>query len=200
MSRTHQIIKRVIDIIGTSFFLVVLSPVMLLAAIFIVLESTGPVVFYNPRCGKDGREFRMYKFRSMIHNAADMRSQLTNEAEGSVFKVESDPRITRVGRVLRRTSIDELPQLVNVLIGDMSLVGPRPLALEEMSADKTWMETRLKVDQGVTGLWQVKGRVTKKFADWVKYDTEYVNNQSLTLDLKILFLTVWAVLSGRGAY
>lgn len=196
----YNTFKRIIDIIGAVSGIIFLSPFAILILILIKLDSPGPVFFIQRRCGKDCKEFGMYKFRSMIKDAHLMRPLLQNEVEGSVFKIKNDPRITRVGKILRSTSIDELPQLLNVLRGEMSLVGPRPLAADEMTADENWRELRISVKPGITGLWQVKGRGGREFAEWIKYDTEYVMNRSLSLDIKILFMTVWVVLKGRGAY
>lgn len=196
----YNAFKRIIDIAGALSGIIFLSPFAILIPILIKLDSPGPVFFIQRRCGKDGKEFGMYKFRSMVKDAHLMRSLLQNEVEGSVFKIKDDPRITRVGKILRSTSIDELPQLFNVLRGEMSLVGPRPLAADEMSADENWRELRLRVKPGITGLWQVMGRGNREFSEWIQYDTEYVMNQSLFLDIKILFMTVRVVLKGRGAY
>lgn len=188
------------DLIIAMFMLAFLTPIFIIIAILIRLDSKGPVFFVQKRCGKGGVEFGMYKFRSMINDADSVKSFLKNEAEGSVFKIENDPRITRIGKYLRLSSLDELPQLFNIFIGNMSIVGPRPLAIKEMEADKEWKKTRLSVKPGLTGLWQVKGRHTKKFADWVKYDTEYVRNRSLFLDIKIILMTIGIVLKGKGSY
>lgn len=192
--------KRTIDILGAVFAILLFLPFFILISVLIKLDSDGPVFFMQRRCGKNGKEFWMYKFRSMAKDAHLMRPQLQNEVEGSVFKMKDDPRITRIGRFLRRTSLDELPQLFNVLRGEMSLVGPRPLASEEMTADEKWRELRLTVKPGITGLWQVKGRGNREFSEWVRYDTEYVMNQSFLLDVKILLMTFVVVLRGKGAY
>lgn len=196
----YNVLKRVIDITGALFGIIILLPIFILTALLIKLDSEGPVFFAQKRCGRGSREFNMYKFRSMIKNADILKLHLQNEAEGSVFKIRNDPRITRIGKILRRTSMDELPQIFNVLRGEMSLVGPRPLSIEEMKADEEWMKLRLSVKPGMTGLWQIKGRGNKRFADWLRYDTEYVKNKSLLLDIKILFMTVWVVIKGKGAY
>ena len=142
----------------------------------------------------------MYKFRTMVKDAELLKKELKNEMDGPMFKMRNDPRITQIGRVLRKWSFDELPQLLNVLKGEMSLVGPRPLANEEMTGDSNWKDIRLSVKPGVTGLWQIMGRSSGKFSDWVSYDIEYVQNRSLLLDLKILFLTIITVLKNTGAY
>lgn len=188
------------DLVIVIFTLAVLTPLFIIIAVLIKLDSSGPVFFVQRRSGKGGKEFNMYKFRSMISNAESVKHLLKNEAEGSVFKIENDPRITRIGKYLRLSSLDELPQLFNILIGNMSIVGPRPLAHKEMEADKGWKNIRLSVKPGLTGLWQVKGRHTKRFSDWVKYDTEYVKNRSLFLDIKIILMTIGIVIKGKGSY
>ncbi len=136
----------------------------------------------------------------MVKDAPELREDLENDVDGSVFKLKDDPRITRVGRLLRRTSLDELPQVYCVLKGDMSMVGPRPLEDTEMSADRDWKRVRLSVKPGLTGLWQVKGRGMRDFNNWVKYDTEYVRKRSILMDIKIILMTVLAVIRGRGAF
>lgn len=193
------IIKRVFDIVSAMAVLILFAPVMLILGVIIKLDSQGPVIFSQLRMGKDGREFKMRKLRTMVVNAEEIKHQLTNEVDGPMFKVSRDPRVTRIGRFLRKWSIDELPQIVNVLRGEMSLVGPRPLADAEMRKNEHWRTTRLSVKPGLTGLWQIRGRGSRRFGDWVKYDTEYVRNFSLLLDMKILFLTIGAVLGRRGA-
>lgn len=196
----YSMLKRIIDIAGAISGIMFFMPFFLMAAFWIKLDSHGPVFFIQRRCGKKGREFGMYKFRSMVKDAEILKPQLKNGVNGSVFKLKNDPRITRAGRFLRKTSMDELPQLFNVLKGEMSLVGPRPLAKEEMTGDEKWRELRLIVKPGITGLWQVKGRGSKEFSDWIHYDTEYIMNRSLFLDAKILIMTVGTVLRGKGAY
>lgn len=193
-------LKRIFDIGVAVFGIIICLPIFILTSLFIKLDSRGPIFFKQIRCGRGGRGFKMYKFRSMVENAEVLKFQLQNEVDGSVFKIKEDPRVTRIGSFLRTASIDELPQLFNVLTGEMSLVGPRPLAAEEMTADEKWREIRLRVKPGITGLWQVKGRGNKDFSEWIRYDTEYVMNQSLLLDIKILLKTFGAVLKGRGAY
>ncbi len=195
------LIKRIVDIAGAAFGLLVASPVMLLAAIAIRVESAGPVFFKQVRAGRHGRKFTMYKFRSMVVDAETLRAKLEhlNEMNGPVFKIKRDPRITAVGRFLRATSIDELPQLFNVLLGDMSLVGPRPPLPSEVGQYEAWQRRRLSVKPGLTGLWQVSGRNQVDFEQWMALDLEYIDNWSLWLDLKILLRTVPAVLRGSGA-
>lgn len=192
--------KRTIDLLSALLGILFLIPFFAIIVLIIKMDSPGPAFFIQRRCGKGGKEFGMYKFRSMVKNAEALKPLLQNEVEGSVFKIKNDPRLTRVGRFLRQTSIDELPQLFNVLRGEMSLVGPRPLAAEEMTTDEKWREIRLRVKPGITGLWQVKGRGNREFSEWIRYDTEYVINRSLLLDIKILLMTVETLLKGRGAY
>lgn len=195
-------IKRATDIVLTFLGLVAISPILAAIAIAIKLDSPGPVLFRQQRVGKDGRHFAILKFRSMRQDAAAMVDQLRdrNEAIGPLFKIRADPRVTRVGKVLRRLSLDELPQLLNVLRGDMSLVGPRPPLPSEVAAYEDWQFGRLRTVPGITGLWQVSGRSEVPFHDMVRLDIHYIRNWSLGLDLEILARTVPAVLSSRGAY
>lgn len=198
--RIYKLEKKIIDAVLSSFGIVLMLPLFLMIAIAIKLDSSGPIFFMQKRSGKNGREFYMYKFRTMIKDAESFKKNLKNEVEGPVFKVRNDPRITRVGRILRTWSLDELPQFLNVLKGEMSLVGPRPLSRKEMTGNENWREIRLLVKPGMTGLWQVKGRQSDKFNKWIKYDIEYVQKRSLVLDIKILFLTINAVFRRKGAY
>ncbi|MEN6404765.1 MAG: sugar transferase [Armatimonadia bacterium] len=202
VSRSYQVAKRALDVVGASLALLVLGLPMLLVAIAIRLESRGPALFYQWRLGENGIPFRFCKFRSMVVNAEEERANLEqqNEAEGPIFKIRRDPRITRVGRWLRRTSFDETPQLFHVLSGQMSLVGPRPPLLEEVEGYEPWQRERLAVRPGLTCIWQVSGRSDIPFERWVELDIVYVRNRSFWLDLKILLLTIPAVLTGRGAY
>jgi len=193
--------KRAIDMVVAGAGLVLLAPVLLLVAIAIKLDSRGPIFYAQQRVGRNRRRFAMYKFRSMVVDADARQSELeaANEADGPVFKIERDPRVTRVGRLLRRTSLDELPQLVNVLTGDMSLVGPRPLPLRDVDRMHVrWHQRRFSVKPGITCLWQIQSR-QPKFDDWIRADMEYIVNWSLALDLRILALTLPAVISGQGA-
>jgi lipopolysaccharide/colanic/teichoic acid biosynthesis glycosyltransferase len=191
--------KAVGDACVSAALLALLSPLVLVVAALVKLDSPGPVFFYQRRCGRGGREFWMLKFRTMVAHAEALRPQLKNDHDGPMFKLLQDPRITRVGRYLRMSSLDELPQLVNVLRGEMSLVGPRPLAREEMAANAEWRQARLSVRPGMTGLWQINGRASRQFSDWVRYDMEYVAHRSFLGDLKILLRTIPAVLGRRGA-
>ncbi len=194
-------LKRSMDCLAAAFFLVVLSPVFLIIAILIKLTSKGPVIFRQIRCGLGGRRFTLYKFRSMIQGAEEKRSdlELLNERDGPVFKLSNDPRCTPMGRVLRRLSIDELPQLFNILKGDMSFVGPRPPLPEEVEKYARWQRRRLRMRPGLTCLWIFEGRGNLNFDRWMQSDLEYIDSWSLMLDLKILLRTVPIVLSTRGA-
>jgi lipopolysaccharide/colanic/teichoic acid biosynthesis glycosyltransferase len=193
--------KRTIDIFGSVFGLLLLSPLFLLIAALIKLISPGPIFFRQWRSGRGGRPFRMYKFRSMVTDAESRKDELMalNEQDGPAFKITGDPRITRLGRFLRDTSIDELPQLWNVLKGDMSLVGPRPLPCDETANCLDWQRRRLDVTPGLTCIWQVRGRSQVTFNEWVRMDVEYVQRRSLWCDVKILLATVPAVIARRGA-
>jgi exopolysaccharide biosynthesis polyprenyl glycosylphosphotransferase len=195
-------IKRVIDIVASSAALVLLSPIMIAAAFGIKATSDGPAIYAQERYGLNRRRFRMFKFRTMVQNAEGLQASLEsqNEASGPVFKIANDPRITPIGRFLRRSSIDELPQLFNVLRGDMSLVGPRPLPLRDVDRfTRSGDLRRFSVRPGVTCLWQVSGRSGIGFDEWVALDLQYIDRWSLLLDLVILLRTVPAVLRGTGA-
>lgn len=200
--RIYLTMKRVLDIIVSLFVILFGSPLFLMIALAVKLDSKGPIFFSQRRCAKGGRRFSMIKFRSMILGADDMQDDLRpkNEVDGPLFKIGNDPRFTRVGRFLRRTSLDELPQFFNVLMSDMSLVGPRPLVMEEMRYSPEWKEIRLRVKPGITGLWQVSGRSSISFHDWIRHDIHYVKNQSILLDIKIISKTIWAVIKFIGAY
>ncbi len=194
--------KRLMDIVGSSVGLILLSPVFAITALLIKLEDGGPVFFASDRAGKWGRKFRMFKFRSMILNAEKMKQDLLqqNETGGVIFKMKRDPRITRVGRVIRKLSIDELPQLYNVFKGDMSLVGPRPHPPKEVELYTLTDRRRLEVIPGLTCFWQVSGRSDVSFENQVGLDVQYIESQSLWGDIKLLLKTIPAVISGRGAY
>ncbi|MFO1500851.1 MAG: sugar transferase [Verrucomicrobiota bacterium] len=195
--------KEVLDVVGALILLALTSPVFLLAALGIKLTSPGPVLFRQQRSGLNGRPFTMLKFRSMVTDAEQRKQELAalNEMAGPVFKLTDDPRVTSIGRLIRRFSIDELPQLINVVRGEMSLVGPRPLPVDEVKRfDDFSHRRRLSVKPGMTCLWQVSGRNNvSDFKDWVRLDLEYIDNWSLWLDLKILFRTIPVVLIGTGA-
>jgi exopolysaccharide biosynthesis polyprenyl glycosylphosphotransferase len=193
--------KRLLDLVGASLLVVLALPLLVAVALAVKLTSSGPVIFAQERAGFHGRRFRMYKFRTMVEGAEQIRDRLAhlNEMSGPVFKVADDPRLTAVGRVLRRRSLDELPQLFNVLKGEMSLVGPRPLPVYEAGQIKGAQRRRLAMRPGMTGLWQVAGRNTVDFDEWMRMDLLYVDRWSLGLDLKILLRTIPVVLSGAGA-
>jgi exopolysaccharide biosynthesis polyprenyl glycosylphosphotransferase len=196
------LVKRGIDIVGAIFGIVALGPLMLLIAVAIKVTSPGPALFAQERYGLNKRRFRMYKFRTMVLDAETRQVELEsdNEATGPVFKIQNDPRITPLGRILRKTSADELPQFFNVLRGEMSLVGPRPLPKRDVSkfADASLMR-RFSVKPGLTCLWQVNGRCNTDFERWIAQDLEYIDEWSLGLDFRILAKTLPAVLSGKGA-
>lgn len=194
--------KRFLDVVGALLALIVTSPLMLLAALLIKIESRGPILYKSTRLGWGGKPFTFLKLRSMVNDAHQKRHHVEhlNECDGPVFKISNDPRVTRVGRLLRRTSIDELPQLFNVLRGDMTLVGPRPPIPEEVRRYEPWQLKRLSVRPGLTCLWQISGRSRIGFQEWMRLDLEYIRHQSLAMDLKILVRTIPAVVSRDGAY
>jgi exopolysaccharide biosynthesis polyprenyl glycosylphosphotransferase len=204
LSRSSRLLKRSFDIVGASLGLFFLAPLFLVTAVAIRLDSRGPVLYRHDRRGRGGSTFRMAKFRTMHVGAEDERASMRhlNEVDGPLFKVKngSDPRVTRVGEFLRKTSIDELPQLWNVLRGEMSLVGPRPFVVYEADQITGWASRRLDMTPGITGLWQMLGRNDIPFEEMVRLDYLYVTNWSLWWDLKILFQTIPVVFSGRGAY
>jgi exopolysaccharide biosynthesis polyprenyl glycosylphosphotransferase len=203
MASWPGVAKQLMDGVGAALLLIAFSPAMAAAAVIIKLTSPGPVFFRQQRAGLNGRPFTMYKFRSMVTNAEQLKQELAalNEMSGPVFKLSHDPRVTKFGRVLRKFSVDEFPQLFNVLAGDMSLVGPRPLPVEEVNRFDDWAHRRrLSVKPGLTCLWQVGGRnEVSDFKEWVRLDLEYIDHWSLWLDMKILWLTIPVVLMGKGA-
>ena len=193
--------KYAMDRIGAFALLVLFAPLMITTALLIKLTSRGPVFFTQSRCGLNGKFFKFYKFRSMHPGADKLQKTLLdkNEMTGPVFKIKDDPRVTPIGKVIRKLSIDELPQLFNVLKGDMSLVGPRPPLPEELAQYETWQRRRLSMKPGITCFWQTSGRSLVSFDEWMKSDLEYIDRWSLWLDIKLLFKTIPAVLMGRGA-
>ena len=196
------IVKRVMDIVISAVLLVILWPLGFLTAVAIKVNSAGPVHYVQERVGLNKRRFRLYKFRTMADGADQKQGELEdiNEVTGPVFKIKNDPRMTSVGRILRKTSIDELPQLINVLKGDMSLVGPRPLPVRDYNGfNIDWQRRRFSVRPGITCLWQVNGRHNIPFERWMELDLEYIDKWSLLLDLSILARTIPAVLKGSGA-
>lgn len=198
----YRILKRLLDIVASVFGLVVLSPVFLIVSFLIYKEDKGKVIFCQDRNGLNNTIFKMYKFRSMIANAPAMRAELGkyNELDGLAFKMKDDPRITKIGAFIRKTSIDELPQLMNVLKGEMSLVGPRPLPTYETAECNEYQLQRLLVKPGITCYWQISGRNDISFDEWIEMDLRYIREASIWTDIKILFMTVSAVLSKKGAY
>lgn len=201
-NRIYLFFKRTIDIFGSSFGLIILSPVLLIVAIAIKVEdSKGSVLFSQKRVGQYGKEFNMYKFRSMVSNAEELKVKLMaqNEMSGPMFKMKHDPRITKVGKFIRKTSIDELPQLINILKGEMSLVGPRPSLPKEVAKFEPWMLERLEVKPGLTCYWQVMGRNDIDFEDWMKLDIKYVHDRNFWLDIKLIFKTFFVLFGDESA-
>jgi len=197
----QQAIKRAFDLLSSSIALALLSPLMIIVAVLIKLTSRGPLLFKQDRVGLHGRMFHMLKFRSMIANAEELKAKLMaqNEQEGPVFKMKRDPRITAVGRFIRKYSIDELPQLINVLRGEMSIVGPRPPIPSEVAKYEAWQRRRLSVRPGLTCVWQVSGRNQISFEEWMYLDMQYIDHWSLAQDFQLILKTVPVVLTGRGA-
>jgi len=201
-NRIYLFFKRLIDILGAGFGLIILSPLFLIVAIAIKFEdSKGSVLFSQKRVGQYGKEFNMYKFRSMVSNAEELKAKLMeqNEMSGPMFKMKHDPRITKVGKFIRKTSIDELPQLINILKGEMSLVGPRPSLPKEVAKFEPWMLERLEVKPGLTCYWQVMGRNDIDFEDWMKLDIKYVHDRNLWLDIKLIFKTFFVLFGDESA-
>ncbi len=198
----YSFVKRAFDFGASLVGLVCLSPVLLATAVAIKLESEGPVIFSQDRVGLNGKKFKMYKLRSMVSNAEELKEKLLeqNEMSGPMFKMKDDPRITKVGKFIRKTSIDELPQLINVLKGDMSLVGPRPSLPKEVKQFEPWMYERLQVKPGLTCYWQVSGRNNIDFEDWMKLDVKYVRERSLLGDLKLVFKTFFVLFGDKNAH
>ena len=198
----YGFLKRFMDIVMSSLALIILSPVLLVTAIAIKMESKGPVFYSQPRAGKNAKSFKMYKFRSMCMDADEKLKDLMdlNEVDGPVFKIAHDPRVTKVGCIIRRKSIDELPQLINILRGDMSIVGPRPPLLNEVEQYTSYHMQRLNVTPGLTCYWQISGRSNLHFDDWVSLDLRYIKESGLWTDFKTILKTFPAVLFGWGAY
>ena len=196
------LLKEIFDRVAAFFVLIILSPLFLIIALGLKFSSPGSILFRQQRCGVNGRKFILYKFRSMVENAEQMQEEIKDlsETTGPVFKIRSDPRLTKFGRILRRSTLDELPQLINVLKGEVSLVGPRPPIPSEVEKYDIWQRRRLSVRPGMTCLWQISGRSELGFDKWMELDLAYIDNWSLWLDFKILWKTIPAILSGRGAY
>lgn len=197
---SYSVMKRLIDIVGASVLLAILSPVLLVVFLALLWTTRGKPLFRQTRVGKDGQAFTMVKFRTMTLDAEQRRHEVVNEKDGPIFKNRNDSRITRIGRFLRMTSLDETPQIFHVLSGRMSLVGPRPPIIEEVAKYNNQQRLRLSVKPGLTCLWQVSGRSDLDFDEWIQMDLWYVQNRSLSTDLSLLVRTPWAVLTGRGAY
>jgi exopolysaccharide biosynthesis polyprenyl glycosylphosphotransferase len=197
---TELIIKSIIDYSVAALGTLILLPLCILIGLAIKMTSEGPILFTQTRSGLNGRDFTLYKFRTMVVDAESMKAELdtTNEMDGPVFKMKNDPRITAIGHLLRKASLDELPQLLNILKGEMSLVGPRPPLPSEVESYHTWQRRKLSMKPGLTCIWQVSGRNTISFKQWMKMDLEYIDNWSLLLDFKLLSLTVKEVLFGKG--
>ena len=195
-------LKRTVDVVVAALSLVLLVPVLISIAVAIRITSPGDVLFRQTRCGLGGRRFTLYKFRSMLNNAEQLRAELhqLNELDGPAFKISDDPRITPVGRLLRRFSLDELPQLWNILRGDMSFVGPRPAIPDEVGMYEPWQRRRLRMRPGLTCMWVLEGRSDVDFQRWIQLDLAYIDNWSLWLDCKIFLRTIPIVISGKGAY
>jgi exopolysaccharide biosynthesis polyprenyl glycosylphosphotransferase len=194
--------KRLFDLLAATVLLILSAPLFALVALAIRLDSRGPVFFVQERMGYNKRRFPLFKFRTMVVNAEERMKEIEhlNEKEGPIFKITNDPRITRIGRFLRKTSVDELPQLLNVILGDMSLVGPRPLSMRDaLGLNAAWQKRRFSVKPGITCLWQVSGRSNLSFKEWMLLDLEYIDRWSLGLDFRILLRTIPAVLTGKGA-
>lgn len=200
-SIVYKVSKRVFDIVASLVGLILLSPVFLFTAIAIKIDDQGTAFFKQKRNGLNGKVFEMYKFRSMCKDAPQMRAALEekNELDGPAFKMKNDPRITKVGKFIRKTSIDELPQLLNVLFGSMSVVGPRPLPTYETEQLNEYQRQRLLAKPGLICYWQIRGRSTTTFAEWMEMDFDYINHANFWTDLKLCFEAVPAVLKGEGA-
>lgn len=199
--KIYEISKRGIDIVGSLAGITLLSPLYLVVAIWIKLDSKGPIIFSQERVGLNGKRFNMYKFRSMVINAEELKEKLAkqNERKGPMFKIKEDPRVTKIGKFIRKTSIDELPQLINILKGEMSIVGPRPSLPKEVEQFEDWMMTRLEVKPGLTCFWQVQGRDDIPFEEWMELDVKYVRERNLLLDIKLILKTFTVLLGDKNA-
>jgi len=197
----QHVLKWIVDKIGALVALILTLPIFIFVSVFIKITSPGPIFFKQKRLGLRGKEFSLLKFRSMVSNAEQLKAELKvlNEMDEVVFKIDNDPRITPIGRFIRKTSIDELPQLINVLKDDMSLVGPRPMLRTEIEEFQEWQRRKLSVKPGITCLWQISGRSDTTFQEWMELDLKYIDNWSFWLDIKILFKTIPAVLFSKGA-
>lgn len=201
MGTGYCFLKRIMDIVCSLTGLIALLPVFAIVVLAIKLESKGPIFFSQKRVGENGQIFNMYKFRSMVKNAESLKEDLAykNEMNGPMFKIKEDPRVTKVGKFIRKTSIDELPQLINVLKGEMSLVGPRPSLESEVVNFEEWMMKRLEVKPGLTCYWQVSGRNNIKFKEWMKLDVKYVKERNTFVDIKLIFKTFFVLFGDEHA-
>lgn len=199
--KIYEFIKRLVDIVCSLIGLTVLMPILIIVAILIKIESKGPMIFSQERVGKDCVLFKMYKFRSMVVNAEELKEELANQNErtGPMFKIKNDPRITKVGGFIRKTSIDELPQLFNILKGDMSIVGPRPSLPKEVQCFDEWMMKRLEVKPGLTCYWQVAGRNDIEFIEWMKLDVKYVKERNILIDITLILKTFFVLFGDNNA-
>ncbi|MBU3179839.1 sugar transferase [Clostridium psychrophilum] len=197
----YFITKRIIDIIGALCGILIMSPVLIVVGIWVKLDSKGPAFFAQNRVGKDGMQFKMYKFRSMCMDAEGLLDKLRkdNEMSGPMFKIKEDPRITKIGRFIRKTSIDELPQLFNILKGEMSIVGPRPSLPKEVAQFTAFQKQRLIAKPGLTCYWQVRGRNNIGFDEWMEMDVEYIEERNTFIDIKLIFKTVGVLFGDEGA-
>ncbi|SHI74159.1 exopolysaccharide biosynthesis polyprenyl glycosylphosphotransferase [Clostridium intestinale DSM 6191] len=197
----YNIIKRIIDIFCSIIGIICLSPLFVIIGIIIKFDSKGSIIFSQKRIGKNGKVFKMYKFRSMVVNAEELKKKLVtqNEMSGPMFKMKNDPRITKIGKFIRKTSIDELPQLINVLKGEMSLVGPRPSLPKEVSEFEPWMMRRLEVKPGLTCYWQISGRNNIGFNEWMRLDVKYVEKRNTWVDIKLIFKTFFVLFGDKNA-
>ena len=196
----YRFAKRAIDLLGASLLLTILAPLLATVYLTLLITTRGKPLFCQTRVGKDGETFKMVKFRTMVVDAEQRRHEVVNEKAGPIFKNRNDSRITRIGRLLRMTSLDETPQIFHVLSGKMSLVGPRPPIVAEVERYTNYQRKRLSVKPGLTCLWQISGRSDLSFEEWIQMDLWYVAHRSITTDLTLLAKTPWAVLTGRGAY
>ena len=201
MRTGYCFLKRIMDIVCSLIGLIALIPVFAIVVLAIKLESKGPIFFSQKRVGENGQIFNMYKFRSMVKNAESLKENLAhkNEMNGPMFKIKEDPRVTKIGKFIRKTSIDELPQLINVLKGEMSLVGPRPSLESEVVNFEEWMMKRLKVKPGLTCYWQVSGRNNIEFKEWMKLDVQYVEERNTFVDIKLIFKTFFVLFGDEHA-
>lgn len=199
-SRWQWCFKRTLDIVLSLYLLILFSSPLIIISILIKVTSPGPVFFAQQRLGYQGKPIRIYKFRTMVPNAEELKGTLRqlNEMEGPAFKMKNDPRVTRFGKWLRKTNLDEFPQFWNVLVGDMSIVGPRPLPIDEALQCTGWRQNRMSVKPGITGLWQISARYEVSFDEWMRMDIEYIERFSCWLDLKIIFLTCLEMVKMRG--